>query len=64
MLHDILGLGARRPRHARRYAELNAVTLDALRAYKDEVSARSFPTADHTTEADASVVAELPGADG
>ena len=64
VLHDILGLGARQPRHAKRFADLNAATLDALRAYKDEVSARSFPTADHTTEADAAVVAELPGADG
>ena len=64
VLHDILGLGTRQPRHARRFAELNAVTLDALRAYKEEVTARSFPTADHTTEADAAVVAELPGADG
>ena len=64
VLHDILGLGSRQPRHAKRFAELNAVTLDALRAYRDEVSARSFPTADHTTEADAAVVAELPGADG
>ncbi|MCY4448148.1 MAG: 3-methyl-2-oxobutanoate hydroxymethyltransferase [Chloroflexi bacterium] len=64
VLHDILGLGARQPRHAKRYADLNAITLDALRAYRDEVSARSFPTADHTTESDAAVVAELPGADG
>ena len=64
VLHDILGLGARQPRHAKRYADLNAITLDALRAYRDEVSARTFPTADHTTEADAAVVAELPGADG
>ena len=64
VLHDILGLGARQPRHAKRYADLNAITLDALRAYRDEVSARSFPAAEHTTEADAAVVAELPGADG
>ena len=64
VLHDILGLGTRQPRHAKRYADLNAVTLDALRAYRDEVGSRSFPTADHTTEADAAVVAELPVADG
>ena len=64
VLHDILGLGARQPRHAKRYADLNAITLDALRAYRDEVSARSFPAAEHTTEADAAVVAELPGPDG
>ncbi len=63
VVHDILGLGTRQPRHARRYAELNAVTVDALRAYRDEVSAGAFPTAEHTTEADAAVVAELPGAD-
>ena len=64
VLHDILGLGSRLPRHAKHYADLNAVTLDALRTYKDEVSARSFPTADHTTEADDAVVAELPGEAG
>ena len=64
VLHDILGLGTRQPRHAKRFADLNAATLDALRAYRDEVSARSFPAAEHTTEADAAVVAELPGADG
>jgi 3-methyl-2-oxobutanoate hydroxymethyltransferase len=64
VMHDILGLGTRQPRHAKRYAELNAVTLDALRAYKDEVTVRSFPTAGHTTEADDAVIAELPGADG
>ena len=64
VLHDILGLGVRQPRHAKRYAELNAVALDALRAYRDEVAAGAFPAAEHTTEADAAVVAELPGADG
>lgn len=64
VLHDILGLGTRHPRHARRYAELNEITLDALRMYKDEVTVRSFPTAEHTTEADEAVVSELPGADG
>ncbi len=64
VLHDILGLGTRQLRHAKRFAELNAAMLDALRAYRDEVSARSFPTAEHTTEAAAAVVAELPGEDG
>ena len=64
VVHDILGLGTRQPRHARRYAELNEVILDALRTYKDEVTVRSFPTGEHTTEADEAVVAELPGADG
>ena len=64
VLHDILGLGTRQPRHAKRFAELNAVTLDALRAYREEVTARSFPGPEHTTEADAAVVAELPGTDG
>lgn len=64
VLHDILGLGTRQPRHAKRFAELSAATVDALRRYKDEVSARSFPSAEHTTEADAAVVRELPGADG
>ena len=62
VLHDILGLGTRQPRHAKRFADLNDVTLSALRAYKDDVTARSFPSAEHTTEADAAVVAELPDA--
>ena len=62
VLHDILGLGTRQPRHAKRFAELNEITLSALRAYKDDVTARSFPSAEHTTEADAAVVAELPEA--
>ena len=64
VVHDVLGMGTRQPRHARRYAELNEVILDALRTYKDEVTVRSFPTDEHTTEADEAVVAELPGADG
>lgn len=64
VLHDILGLGVRQPRHARRFAELNDVTLDALRRYKDEVSTRSFPTGEHTTEAAAEVVDEMFRADG
>ena len=63
VIHDILGLGTRQPRHARRYAELNEVILDSLRTYKDEVSVGSFPTDEHTTKADATVVAEL-SADG
>ena len=62
VLHDILGLGTRQPRHAKRFAELNEITLSALRAYKDDVTARSFPSAEHTTEADATVVADLPEA--
>ena len=56
VLHDILGLGDRRPRHAKRYAELGSLAVDALRNYRDEVSERGFPTGEHTTEAGDAVV--------
>ncbi len=59
VIHDILGLSARRPRHAKQYARLNDVILAALRAYAAEVSDASFPAAEHTTAIDENVLREL-----
>ena len=59
VIHDILGLGARQPRHAKQYAQLNDVILAALQAYAAEVSNASFPTAEHTTSIDENVLREL-----
>ena len=64
VLHDLLGLSARTPRHAKRYADLNGVILGALRAYRDDVIERRFPGAEHTPEAEAGAVAEAFGGDG
>ncbi len=64
VLHDLLGLSARTPRHAKRYADLSGVILGALRAYRDDVIERRFPGAEHTPEAEAGAVAEAFGGDG
>jgi 3-methyl-2-oxobutanoate hydroxymethyltransferase len=48
VLHDLLGLFDRfTPRFARRYADLSADMTRALAAYRDDVSARRFPAAEH-----------------
>ncbi len=43
VINDILGLGAWQPRHARKYADLNAEVLRALQAYAAEVASGQFP---------------------
>jgi 3-methyl-2-oxobutanoate hydroxymethyltransferase len=48
VLHDILGLYERSPRFVKRYADLSRSIGDALRAFRDDVSARRFPAAEHT----------------
>jgi len=42
--HDILGLNAHAPRHAKRFAELGAAMQAALEAYVQEVEGGAFPT--------------------
>ena len=61
VLHDVLGLGTRKPKHAKRYANLDEVIGGALSAYAGEVSDGRFPTADHTTDIDDAVLRELLG---
>lgn len=46
--HDLLGYGERVPRFVQRYADVPAVTLDALRAYATDVREGAFPTDAHT----------------
>jgi 3-methyl-2-oxobutanoate hydroxymethyltransferase len=43
VLHDVLGLYPDAPPFAKRYAELGAVTTEALRAYAGDVRERAFP---------------------
>ncbi len=59
VLHDILGFGSTLPRHAKRYADLNSVVLDALQQYAAEVARGAFPSAEHTTAIDDSVLGEV-----
>ncbi|MBT9283629.1 MAG: 3-methyl-2-oxobutanoate hydroxymethyltransferase [Hydrogenibacillus schlegelii] len=46
--HDLLGYGVgRAPRFVKRYAELDAVIVGAIRAYADDVRSGRFPEAAH-----------------
>ncbi|MFO7538736.1 MAG: 3-methyl-2-oxobutanoate hydroxymethyltransferase [Chloroflexota bacterium] len=47
--HDMLGLFEKlQPRFVKRYANLRQTILDALTAYRDEVTAGQFPAENHT----------------
>lgn len=60
VIHDLLGLLGDRPRrHAKRYAELRGVIVDAAREYVSEVGAGDFPGAEHGFEMDESILEEL-----
>ncbi len=52
VLHDILGMSERTPRHAKRYAELATATVEAVRAYAEEVRSGTFPTDAQATHMD------------
>lgn len=73
VLHDILGLSLDfTPRHAKKYAEVGQVIVDALCRYVDEVESRDFPgeaqtpreRANSPAGAPVSVVTEMNIADG
>jgi 3-methyl-2-oxobutanoate hydroxymethyltransferase len=59
VLHDVLGLGDRTPKHAKRYADLNKAIADAVTAYAGDVRSGAFPAAEHTTQIDDAVLKEL-----
>ncbi len=51
VLHDLLGLTGEKPfRHTRRYAELGEMAASALKAYKQDVTNRTFPTMENAFE--------------
>jgi len=56
--HDILGLNAHAPRHAKRFAELGAAMQAALVAYREEVEAGAFPTEANSSRISPDVLAE------
>jgi len=47
VVNDVLGLGDRVPRFAKRYADLGAVIVDAAAAYRRDVQERAFPGPEH-----------------
>jgi len=56
--HDILGLNAHAPRHAKRFAELGAAMQAALVAYREEVEGGAFPTEANSSRISPDVLAE------
>jgi len=47
VVNDVLGLGDRVPRFAKRYADLGAAIVDAVAAYRRDVQERAFPGPEH-----------------
>lgn len=52
---DLLGLGDRIPRHAKRYVDLKSVVQETLKAYVQDVRSGEFPGDDQTVGADTSL---------
>jgi 3-methyl-2-oxobutanoate hydroxymethyltransferase len=61
VLHDVLGLSSRLPKHAKQYSNLTQIIEKAIAAYASDVRDRNFPTDEHTTEIDDAVMRELLG---
>lgn len=59
VLHDILGLSDRTPRHAKQYVNLNQIISDAIAAYAGDVRDNNFPTDEHTVGIDDAVLRDL-----
>jgi 3-methyl-2-oxobutanoate hydroxymethyltransferase len=53
VFHDMLGYFDRfSPRHNKRYANIRAIIVDAIKHYASEVQSRAFPTADNSFAVD------------
>lgn len=61
VLHDLLGLSDRVPKHAKQYANLNQVIEEAIAAYRGDVRDGDFPTDEHTAQIDDAVLREFMG---
>ena len=57
--HDLLGLGERLPRHAKRFADAGAIIRGALAGYAAEVRAGTFPDDGACTRMEPGVLDEL-----
>jgi len=61
VLTDVLGLGTFIPRHAKPFADLQAIVRGAVDAYASEVRDGTFPGAAQTVGMDQTVLAEVLG---
>jgi len=62
VVNDVLGtMPGRVPRHARKYADLGAVVLDAVGRYRADVEAGTFPGPAETVRMDDEVLASVLG---
>jgi 3-methyl-2-oxobutanoate hydroxymethyltransferase len=59
VIHDVLGLSDRVPKHAKQYAKLANIISNAVAEYYNEVKAGSFPTEEQSFSMDESILAEL-----
>lgn len=58
VVHDILGLGGRTPRHAKRYAEIGSAIAQAVSSYAADVRSGVFPGEEQTVHGDPALIAE------
>lgn len=58
VFHDLLGIGAFTPRHAKRFAEVGEAIVNAVLAYADEVREGAFPSEAQLRHADPEALAE------
>ncbi len=58
---DLIGLGTWSPRHARKYADTHGVILEALRGYRADTEAGTFPGPAETVLMDPGVLDEVLG---
>jgi 3-methyl-2-oxobutanoate hydroxymethyltransferase len=59
VLHDVLGLGEKRPRFAKSFADLSGTIVQAVNAYRGEVVEGKFPGDEHSFHMDESVLENL-----
>ena len=59
VIHDVLGLSDRVPKHAKQYAKLADIIRAAVTEYDREVKAGSFPTEEQSFSMDESILAGL-----
>jgi 3-methyl-2-oxobutanoate hydroxymethyltransferase len=59
VIHDVLGLSDRVPKHAKQYAKLADIIRAAVAEYDKEVKAGSFPTEEQSFSMDESILAGL-----
>jgi 3-methyl-2-oxobutanoate hydroxymethyltransferase len=61
VITDLLGMSDWQPRHARPFADLRGVILDAARRYAEEVGSGTFPGPEQTVRMEDSVLDEVLG---